>query len=68
MLEFLKRREDWLFERFCEALAATDQRGVLTRYFQQHRVCCYEFYDIIAQLQFSVVEFVAFYPSCGNHC
>ena len=50
MLDLLKRKDSYHFERFCEALRAADQKGVLERYFQQHRVCSYDFYDIIAQL------------------
>jgi len=39
MLELLERREDEHFEGFCQALEATDHRGVVQRYLQQHRVC-----------------------------
>lgn len=38
LLELLVRRDDCHFEQFCEALEASDQRGVVSRYFQKHRV------------------------------
>ena len=46
LLRFLKRRDDDYFEPFCAALVASDQNGVLKKYFEKHRVCHYKFYDI----------------------
>jgi len=50
MLHFLKRRDDCHFDAFCNALTVADQKGVVDRFFQKHRVCCYAFCDIIAKL------------------
>jgi len=38
MLELLKRRPDEYFERFCQALEATDQHSVVELYLKKHRV------------------------------
>jgi len=42
MLELLEKREDEHFEGFCQALEDTDQRGVVDRHLQKHRVCKYQ--------------------------
>lgn len=39
MLDLLERRDDEHFEGFCQALEATDQRGVVRRYLEKQRVC-----------------------------
>ena len=38
----LKRRDDWHYEPFRQALEDTDQKGVLKDYFPRHHVCSYE--------------------------
>jgi len=57
----LKKRADGYYELFRKVLKDTDQYDVLQLYFPEQRVCCYEFYDTIVQLQFSVIERVTVY-------
>jgi len=40
LLELLERCDDEKFEAFCEALIESENKGVVTRYFQEYRVCC----------------------------
>jgi len=35
---------------FCEALLASDHKGVLKKYFQQYHICYYEFQDTTIHL------------------
>ena len=62
LLELLVRKDDRLFEPFCEALiTAGDQQEVLEKYFQKHRVCmlCAILLCICATV-ISCIEFVTF--------